>query len=296
MFNKDTDSPSTRKPLYGIGFMIFMTVCFSCLDALAKYTSRDLPLFMVLWGRYVFHFLFVALFFFRGAPRDIIHTKRIKLQILRAILIFCAGVTFLGALMFLPLADCVVIAFVSPLLVTALSVPILGESVDIHRWGVVIIGLLGVMIVIRPGMGIFHWVSILPLITALLSACFQITTRILGRTDKALTTLFYSGAGGLILSSIAILFVWESPSLEQWLIFVLMGFLGAVGHFFMIKAFEFAPVSLLAPFNYTTLIWATFIGFFLFGDLPDVWTIMGAAIIILSGFYLIRQEGNFVSD
>lgn len=296
MFNKDTDSPSARKPLYGIVFMIFMTVSFSLLDALAKYTSRDLPLFMVLWGRYVFHFLFVALFFFRGAPSDIIHTHRIKLQILRAILIFCAGITFWGALVFLPLADCVVIAFVSPLLVTALSVPILGESVDRHRWGVVIAGLLGVMIVIRPGMGIFHWVSMLPLITALLSACFQITTRILGRTDNALTTLFYSGAGGLILSSLAILFVWASPSFGQWLIFVLMGFLGAVGHFFMIKAFEFTPVSLLAPFNYTTLIWATIIGFFLFGDLPDVWTIMGAAIIILSGLYLIRQEGSFVTD
>ncbi len=296
MFNKNTDSPSARKPQHGIVFMIFMTVCFSLLDALAKYTSRDLPLFMVLWGRYVFHFLFVVLFFFRGAPRDIIHTQRIKLQILRAILIFCAGVTFWGALMFLPLADCVVIAFVSPLLVTALSVPILGESVDRHRWGVVIVGLLGVMFVMRPGMGIFQWVTILPLITALLSACFQITTRILGRTDNALTTLFYSGAGGLILSSLAILFVWVSPSLEQWLIFVLMGFLGAVGHFFMIKAFEFAPVSLLAPFNYTTLIWATFIGFVLFGDLPDVWTITGAAIIILSGLYLIRQEGSFVAD
>ena len=275
--------------------MIFMTVCFSSLDASAKYISSELPLFMVLWGRYVFHFLFVTLFFLRGAPRDIIYTQRIKLQIFRSILIFGAGVTFWRALMFLPLADCVVIAFVSPLLVTALSVPLLGERVGIHRWGAVIFGLFGVMFVIRPGMRIVHWASILPLIAALFYANFQITTRILGRIDDALTSLFYTSVGGLILSSIAVLFVWVSPSLEQWLILVWLGFLGVVGHYFMIKAFELAPVSLLAPFDYTALIWATLLGFVLFGDLPDAWTIMGAIIIISSGLYLIKRERRFVA-
>jgi drug/metabolite transporter (DMT)-like permease len=197
--------------------------------------------------------------------------------------------------MFLPLADCVVIAFVSPLLVTALSVPLLGERVGIHRWGAVIFGLFGVMFVIRPGMRIVHWASILPLIAALFYANFQITTRILGRIDDALTSLFYTSVGGLILSSIAVLFVWVSPSLEQWLILVWLGFLGVVGHYFMIKAFELAPVSLLAPFDYTALIWATLLGFVLFGDLPDAWTIMGAIIIISSGLYLIKRERRFVA-
>ncbi len=275
--------------------MIIMAVCFPSLDALAKYLSRELPLFMVLWGRYVFHFLFVALFFFRGAPRDIIHTQRIKLQIFRSILIFLAGLVFWGALMFLPLADCVVISFASPLLLTALSVPILGESVDVHRWGAVILGLLGVMIVIRPGMGIVHWASILPLISAIFYASFQITTRILGRTDNALTTLFYTSAGGLILSSIAVLFVWVPPSLEQWLVLVLMGFLGAVGHYSMIKAFEYAPASLLAPFDYTKLIWAMLLGFVFFGDLPDTGTVIGAIIIVSSGFYLLKWERPLVA-
>ncbi len=295
MLSKDTVSPSPRNPLHGIRFMIFMTVCFSSLDASAKYISSELPLFMVLWGRYVFHFLFVTLFFLRGAPRDIIYTQRVKLQIFRSILIFGAGVTFWRALMFLPLADCVVIAFASPLLVTALSVPLLGERVGIHRWGAVIFGLFGVMFVIRPGMRIVHWASILPLIAALFYANFQITTRILGRIDDALTSLFYASVGGLILSSIAVLFVWISPSLEQWLILVWLGFLGAAGHYFMIKAFELAPVSLLAPFDYTALIWATLLGFALFGDLPDAWTIMGAIIIISSGLYIIKRERRLVA-
>ena len=295
MINKDTVSRSTRNPIHGIGFMIFMTVCFSSLDASVKYLSSELPLVMLLWGRYVFHFLFVTLLFFRGVPRDIIYTKRVKLQILRSILIFGAGVTFWGALMFLPLTDCVVIAFTSPLLVTALSVPLLGENVGRHRWGAVIFGLFGVMIAIHPGMGIAHWASILPLIAALFYANNQIITRILGRTDNALITLFYTSAGGLILSIIPVLFAWVTPSLEQWLALVWLGFLGAVGHYFMIKAFELAPVSLLAPFEYTTLIWATILGFVLFKDLPDAWTIMGAIIIISSGLYLIKSERRFVA-
>ena len=281
--------------MYGIIFMIAMTICFSSLDAAAKHLSSELPLLMVVWGRYLFHFLFVTLFFFRRASGNIIQTKRIKLQILRSIFIFCAGVTFWGALMFMPLTDCFVIAFTSPLLVTALSVPILGETVDVHRWGVVTVGLLGVLIVMRPGMGIVHLVSILPMITALFYASLQITTRILGQSDNALTTLFYSGVGGLILSSISVLFVWVPPSLEQWGIFALLGLLGTMGHYFMIKAFEFAPVSLLAPFDYTTLIWATILGFILFGDLPDTWTIAGAIIITSSGLYLMIHERRFVT-
>jgi drug/metabolite transporter (DMT)-like permease len=290
MANTATVLPSARSLLHGIGFMLFMTLCFSSLDASAKYISSELPLFVVVWGRYVFHFLFVTLFFFRGAPGSILYTRRLKLQILRSVLLVGSGVSLGGALMYLPLADCTIISFASPLLVTALSFPLLGESVGMHRWGVVIFGLFGTLLVIRPGMGIFHWASILPLVTAFFYANMQITTRILGRTDHPLTTLFYSSTGGLLVSSMAVFFVWVTPSPEQWLVLVWLGFLGAVGHYFMIKAFEIAPASLLVPFDYVTLIWAMLLGFFLFRDLPDGWTIAGAAVIITSGLYLIKHE------
>jgi drug/metabolite transporter (DMT)-like permease len=292
MSNKLTVSPSLNSPLYGIGFMIIMTACFSSLDASAKYVTKELPLWMVMWGRYFFHFLFITIFFLRGAPRDIIATKNLKLQMLRSVLIFCAGVTFWSGLMYLPLADCTVIAFISPLLVTILSVVLLGEKVGLHRWGSVIIGLFGVVFVIRPGMGIAHWATILPLFAALFYASLQITTRVLGQKENVLTTLFYTSIGGLILSSIMVIFFWESPSPTQWLLLMLLGLLGAIGHFFMIKAFEKAPASLLAPFDYATLIWATLFGFFLFGELPDAWTIFGAMIIISSGLYLVKRESR----
>ncbi len=292
MSNSLTVSPSLNSPLYGIGLMIIMTACFSLLDASAKYVTNDLPLWMVLWGRYVFHFLFIMVFFLRGAPRDIIFTKNLKLQIFRSVLIFCAGVTFWAGLMYLPLADCTVITFIAPLLVTILSVFLLGEKFGFHRWGSVIIGLLGVTFVIRPGMGIAHWAVILPLFSALFYATILITTRVLGQRENVLTTLFYTSVGGLILSSVMVLFFWKTPSPMQWLLLMWLGLLGAVGHFFMIKAFEIAPASLLAPFNYASLIWATLLGFFLFGDLPDAWTIFGAAIIISSCLYLVRRESG----
>ena len=280
--------------MHGIGFVIFMTICFSSLDASAKYLSNELPLWVLLWGRYVFNFLFVALFFIRGAPADILRTSKIKLQILRSILLVASTLTFWLALMFLPLVDCVVVLFVSPILVTMLAAPLLGESVGRHRWIAVIIGFVGVMVVMRPGFTIFDWMSILPLITALFYAGVQISTRILGRTDGALTTLLYSSAGGAIISTIGVLFFWVTPSLGQWFVLGWLGFLGALGHYLMIKAYEIAPASLLAPFDYTTLIWATILGFIAFGDLPDTWTVLGALIIMSSGLYLIRRESRLV--
>ncbi|MDH3799961.1 MAG: DMT family transporter, partial [Desulfobacterales bacterium] len=294
MLNKVTISPSEKNPMHGIGFVIFMTICFSSLDASAKYLSNELPLWVLLWGRYVFNFLFVALFFIRGAPADILRTRKIKLQIFRSILLVASTLTFWLALMFLPLVDCVVVLFVSPILVTMLAAPLLGESVGRHRWIAVIIGFVGVMVVMRPGFTIFDWMSILPLITALFYAGVQISTRILGRTDGALTTLLYSSAGGAIISTIGVLFFWVTPSLGQWFVLGWLGFLGALGHYLMIKAYEIAPASLLAPFDYTTLIWATILGFIAFGDLPDTWTVLGALIIMSSGLYLIRRESRLV--
>jgi drug/metabolite transporter (DMT)-like permease len=184
----------------------------------------------------------------------------------------------------------VAIVFISPLLVTALSVLLLAEKVGFHRWGAVIMGFIGVMIVIRPGMGIVHWAVILPLITALFWANYQITTRILSRTDSALTTLFYTAAGGLLFTTLAVWSDWMTPTLKQWFIFACLGFLGTMGHYFLIKAFELAPASMLAPFNYTSILWSILLGYAIFGDLPDKWTIAGVVIIILSGLYIIQRE------
>ena len=283
-------SHSVRSPQHGILYMIFMSGCIVSMDASAKTLSSEMPLLMVVWGRYLFNFIFIALFFFRGDPRDLVRTKRFNLQILRSFLGLSATFTFWGALVFLSLVDCVAIVFISPLLVTALSVLFLGEKVGVHRWGAVIMGFIGVMIIIRPGMGIVHWAVILPLITALFWANYQITTRILSRTDSALTTLFYTAAGGLFFTTFAVWLDWVTPTFKQWFIFACLGFLGTMGHYFLIKAFERAPASMLAPFNYTSILWSILLGYVLFGDFPDQWTIAGVVIIILSGLYIVQWE------
>ena len=152
------------------------------------------------------------------------------------------------------------------------------------------LSIFGVLLVIRPGIGIVHWAVILPLLAALFYATLQIITRVLGQQDNGLTTLFYTCVCGLVFSSVMAALFWQTPTPVQWLLLMWLGFVGAVGHFFMIKAFERAPASLLASFDYTTLVWATLYGFFLFGDLPDGWTILGAAIIVSSGLYLVKRE------
>jgi drug/metabolite transporter (DMT)-like permease len=290
MSNHGGVSHSVRIPQRSIYYMIFMSGCVISMDASAKLLSSEMPLLMVVWGRYLFNFIFIALFFFRGDPRDLVRTKRFNLQILRSFLGLSATFTFWGALLFLSLADCVAIVYISPLLVTALSVPLLGEKVGVHRWGAVIMGFIGVMIIIRPGIGIVHWAVILPLITALFWANYQITTRILSRTDSALTTLFFTAAGGLFFTTFAVWLVWVTPTVKQWFILAWLGLLGSMGHYLLIKAFELAPASMLAPFSYTSILWSILLGYVLFGNFPDEWTIAGVVIIVSSGLYIIQRE------
>jgi drug/metabolite transporter (DMT)-like permease len=290
MSNYNGAGYSAGSPERGIFYMILMTGCVVSMDALAKLLSGDMPLLMIVWGRFLFNLIFTALFFLRDGHRNLARTVKFSLQILRSLLGLSATFTFWGALVFLPLADCVAIAFISPLLVTALSVPLLGEKVGVHRWGVVIMGFMGVLIIIRPGMGIRHWAAILPLFTALFWANYQITTRILSRFDGALTTLFYTGAGGLLFTTLLVWLVWVSPTLKQWGILACLGFLGTMGHYLLIKAYEVAPASILAPFSYTSILWSIVLGYFLFGDFPDELTMAGIVIVISSGLYIMRRE------
>jgi drug/metabolite transporter (DMT)-like permease len=283
-------SNAVRSPQYGILYIILMTGCIVSMDASAKLLSSDMPLLMVVWGRYLFNLIFVSLFLFRGGAQGVVRTQRYSLQILRSLLGLISTLAFWGGLVFLSLADCVAIAFISPLLVTVLSAPLLGEKIGIHRWKAVIAGFAGAIIIIRPGMGVIHWAVILPVIAALFWANYQITTRILSRTDSALTTLFYTSAGALFFTSLAVWSVWMTPSMKQWVVLSWMGLLGTIGHYFLIKAFEIAPASMLAPFSYTSIVWSTLLGFVLFGDFPDGWTITGAAVIISSGLYVIQRE------
>jgi Predicted membrane protein len=195
-------------------------------------------------------------------------------------------------LTYLPIAEATAIGFAAPLFITALSVPILKEKVGIHRWSAVVVGLIGVIILVRPGGDFWHFASMMPLLGALFFALFQIMTRLLSETEKIHTTLFYTGLGGLGWSSLIVPLVWVAPSQMHILIFFVTGTMGALAHLFMISAFDKAEASLLAPYNYTKLLWVTVFGYFVFGEVPSLEMWVGTVVIISAGFYVIYREKN----
>ena len=190
----------------------------------------------------------------------------------------------------MPLADAHATLAIAPLLVTAASVPFLGEVIDVRRWIAIGTGFMGVLIILRPGLGVFDFVAIFPLAVAILFAGYNILTKIISRDDTNETTLFYTGATGLIVLSVIIPFFWISPSLIDWGWLIVAGIGGSFAHIFIITALHFAPASKLQPFNYVMLVWATILGFFIFDDLPDYLTVLGATVIVISGLYAWNRE------
>jgi drug/metabolite transporter (DMT)-like permease len=270
--------------------MLAAVFLFAIMNATAKYLTQFYPVMEVVWARFVFYLLFALLLSGRRGIWTVFHTRRPVLQILRGGLMIVATIFFIGALSFMQLAEVEAISFAAPLFVTALSVPLLKERVGIRRWAAVVVGFVGVLVIIRPGLGVVHWAAFFPLITAACYALLQILTRILSRTDSSVSTLVYSGAVGSVIMSLVVPFFWVPPTAWGWGLMVLTGALGTGGHFLLIKAIEAAPASMLQPFSYTQLIWASVIGFVVFAELPDLWTFVGAGIIMASGLYILYRE------
>ena len=283
-----------QHPLKGVIF--FMTAIFliSVVDTVCKVFTKDLHSIQLVWGYFVGINLTLGVFFlFKGEKfSNLRRTERPLLQIIRPAFLVCSISSLFIGLTYLPIAEATVIGFVAPLFITALSVPILKEHVDIHRWSAVAIGLVGVIIIIRPGGDLWHLASVMPLLGALFFALFQIITRLLAATERTHTTLFYTGLGGLAWSSLIVPFVWVTPSITHIFVFLSTGAMGAMAHLCMISAFDRAEASLLAPYNYTKLIWVSVLGYLIFNDVPslDMW--IGAIIIVSAGFYVLYREKN----
>ena len=283
-----------QHPLTGVIF--FMTAIFliSVVDTVCKVFTKDLHSIQLVWGYFVGINLTLWVFFlFKGEKfSNLRRTERPLLQIIRPAFLVCSISSLFIGLTYLPIAEATVIGFVAPLFITALSVPILKEHVDIHRWSAVAIGLVGVIIIIRPGGDLWHLASVMPLLGALFFALFQIITRLLAATERTHTTLFYTGLGGLAWSSLIVPFVWLTPSITHIFVFLSTGAMGAMAHLCMISAFDRAEASLLAPYNYTKLIWVSVLGYLIFNDVPslDMW--IGAIIIVSAGFYVLYREKN----
>lgn len=270
--------------------MVSGIAMFAVGEALVKHLARHFDVLQVVWARYLFHALLFLIIFSRTGVWRQIATTRPVLQFGRSILLLIATFLFFTALRYLPLADAVAINFVAPLLVTAFSIPILGEQVGIRRWAAILTGFGGVLLIIRPGSGAMHWAAFLPLGTAFCYALYQIMTRLASRTDDARTNLFWTSAIGALVMSAAAPFAWRAPDTIEWLMMASTGLLFGFGHYLLIRGLEMAPVSVLSPFGYTQLIWATILGYIVFDQFPDTYKFVGAAIVIGSGLYIWWRE------
>jgi len=276
--------------LRGVLIMAASVSIFPVTDAIAKHLSSDYHVIEIAVVRSGLLMLAVLLELWRRNALRLVRTRRPGLQALRGLWSVLSVLTFLTAISFVPLLDSIAISFASPLFMVALSVPLLGERVGAHRWGAVVVGFAGVLLMLRPGLGVVHWAASLALASALASALYQITTRALARHDQTLTSLFYFGLTGTLFLCLAAPFVWRPLTLEAFGWMALMGLLGAIGHFGVIRALEHAPVAVVAPLVYAQILCAAMLGYFAFGDVPDAWTIAGLMVVILSGLYVFHRE------
>ena len=197
---------------------------------------------------------------------------------------------FISGLRFLPIAEASATGFVAPLLVTALSIVFLGEKVGMRRWIATGVGLIGVLIILRPGTGAFHPAAFFPLVSALAWACTLIMTRMMSGTERVVTTMTYSSIVGLVMLSALVPSVWVTPSWHDIALGVFIGVASTAGQWIVVLAFRYADASVLAPFSYTQLLWVSVLGFLIFGEIPDVYTVTGAAFIVASGLYTAHRE------
>ena len=274
----------------GIAFMIAGIFVVSVLDAIIKWLADDYHTFQLILFRCGFALIVVFLIVARTGGVRSLMTRRPMGHLLRGITGVAAMVLFFYSLSLLPLAEVIALTFAAPLFVTALSVPLLGEPVGIRRWSAVFVGFIGVLVIVRPGTGVFAPEAILPVLASLSFAISMILVRRLTDTETSGAIVFYVTIAGLLFGAATAPGVWIEPAAEHWPWLVVIGILGGAGQFLMTQGFRFGEVAVVAPFEYSALLWAVLFGWLLWSELPDAWTLAGAAIVSGSGLYIVHRE------
>jgi drug/metabolite transporter (DMT)-like permease len=289
----ETSAPhgqSAPSPIRGILLLIASTVFFSVSDVITKQLAAVLPPGEVAWMRYATFALLVIPLIKMNGGASLLRSARPGLQVLRGLGMVASTILFTHGLRYLPVADATAIHFVSPILIMALSILFLGESVGWRRWTAAAVGLLGVLIVIRPGTGAFQTAAFLPLLGAASWAAAAVVTRKMSGSDHALTTLTYSAFVGFFVLSAALPLEWITPTWGEIVLGLCVGVLSTIGHWLVIVAYRHGNASMIAPFSYVQLIWSGTLGYLVFQSIPDAWTILGACIIAASGLYTAYRE------
>ena len=278
------------RPFRGIALILASTVFLGISDVTSKYLSATLPSIEIAWIRFLVFALIMVPAMLPGSPLFALRTGRPGLQAMRGVALLGSSLFFISGLRFLPIAEASATGFVSPLFVTALSIVFLSESVGVRRWLATAVGLIGVLIILRPGSSSFHPAVFFPLVSALSWACMLIMTRMMSGREAAITTMTYSSIVGVGILSALVPLVWVAPSWHDILFGILVGLASTVGQWIVVLAFRYADASVLAPFSYTQLLWVSILGFLIFGEVPGVWTVTGAVFIVASGLYTAHRE------
>jgi drug/metabolite transporter (DMT)-like permease len=274
----------------GILLVLVTMLLFATHDLLSKYMTRHYPVSELLWVRYLVHAAFMFAVFAPRMRLGLLRTRRPVLQIVRALFMVASTFLFMNGLRYLPLGDATAINYVAPLLVTALSAPMLGEKIEARNWAAVCLGFCGVLVIVRPGGGTLQLAALFPFLAAFCSSFYQIITRKFRGSENPITTHFITGLIGLIVTSLVWRPDWTMPPPVHALLMICLGFTTGVGHYLLIEVFQRIEPATAAPFTYTQLIWALLFGWAIFGDLPDTGTLLGSLIIVASGIYLARRR------
>jgi drug/metabolite transporter (DMT)-like permease len=283
------ETPIAR-PTIGIALMLSAMLILPIQDGLAKYLAENLPVPLVVWARHLIHLLLMLPLLLWRFPRAALVPRRPWVQLLRGVTMLASGLLFFGAVAQLPLVDTLSLFFVSPLVVTLLAPLLLGERVGWVRRVAVAVGFVGVLIVLRPGSVVWGPYALMALGSGVMHALYLIVTRKLAGTAPPLVTIAYGATFASLVLGVWVIPRWVPPTTEQWWLLLALGLFASIGHYLVVKAFDYAPATILAPLGYAEIIGATVVGLLVFGDLPDGLTWIGVAVIIGSGVVVSLRE------
>jgi drug/metabolite transporter (DMT)-like permease len=281
---KHTRDRASERILAGIGLVIVAVACFATLDAATKLSTVGVPILMGVWFRYAFQAVATTIVLLPCYGVSVLRTEHPRYQLLRGALLLLSSTLAFLSLRYMPLAEFTSVVLIAPLVVTLLAATTLKEEVSPLRWALVAGGLAGTIVILRPGGAAFSWAILLPLGLVVTNAWFQVLTSRLARTEKPLTMHFYTGWVGTLIATIPLPFAWTAlPGMHWWALLCLMGFMGTVGHFLLILAYQRAPASTLTPYLYAQIAFAMLGGWLLFARIPDRTSLFGIALIAVCG-------------
>lgn len=278
-------------PTSAVFLIVGSVLCFTLLDTTMKFLTRSYPVGILVWARYMVQTVALVLWLAPTMRAELLRTSRARLHLLRGILLLTSSVAFVSALRLLPLADATAVNYSTPVLVILLAVAFLGEQMTPSRIAFVVCGIVGMILIVRPGSDMFQGGSLYAVAAACCYALYQILTRLMASEDPRLLLFYPALLGTALMSAIAPTLEWPAAMPWQHVALICVGgLLGTMGHYLFILAFRHAPASALTPFTYMQLVWATLLGWFVYGDFPDALTLAGMAVIAGSGLLITLHE------